>query len=468
MRRSGVSRRARWRWASVWIVMALAVGCWVSMRAVHAQEQSRGKTDALVDVINRARVHAGLLPLARSAELDSAAQAHSVDMVQHNYLDHTGSDGSEPQDRADQAGYHVPKDSGWIVVEVISAISADPEGPVDWWLNHEQHEKVLMNPRWREIGVGYGQGGDYGNYWTALFGCRPGVLPSVRLDGVSYTHTEECGDAGVAAPVATATALATATVATPTALATATVATPTAVPTATVQIQAAATPTVARTGTTGPESRLSTPTALIAAEHRENTINVSWVGLAQPTSTDWFGIYRVGDPDTAYQDWAYVSCTKEPDQAHASGSCSLPMPAGTGAYEIRLFSGNGYTRVARSEQVGNVAAGAQVGNNVAAGAPVGLKLSAEVADRGSVVNVQWKTIDRATPTDWIGLYRSATADTAHITWLYVGCAQVPLDARPLGSCNVLLPATLDAGNYEFRLFSANSYQRLASASLRVN
>src|SRR5436190_1025110 len=134
--------------------------------------------------INRARVGAGLLPLARSAELDAAAQAHSVDMVEFNYLDHSGSDGSEPQQRAELAGYRVPPRSAWIVVEVISAISGEPQGPVDWWLGETaQHSPVLLNPRWREIGAGYAEGGDYGHYWTALFGCRPGVLPVVTLDG---------------------------------------------------------------------------------------------------------------------------------------------------------------------------------------------------------------------------------------------------------------------------------------------
>jgi Cysteine-rich secretory protein family len=436
MRTSAETRRGRLRWASLWIPVALAAGCWVGMPAVHAQDQSGGRTDALVDVINHARVHAGLLPLARSSQLDAAAQAHSVDMVQHDYLDHTGSDGSEPQDRADEAGYHVPPNSGWIVVEVISAISADPQGPVDWWLNNEQHEKVLMNPRWREIGAGYGQGGAYANYWTALFGCRPGVLPSVRLDGVTYTHTEECGEPRVAAPVPT----------------------PTAQATATIQTQPAATPTAAPNLTTGRQSLQPTPATRISAERRDNTVTVTWASIARPTSTDWFGIYRVGDPDAAYQDWAYVSCTKAPDQARASGSCSLPMPAGTGAYDIRLFTSNGYTRLARSEQVAN---------NIAAGAQVGLHVSADVADRASVVNVQWQAIHGAASTDWIGLYRSGAADTAPITWLYVGCAQLPLDARPLGSCNMLLPATLEAGSYELRLFSANSYQRLASARLRV-
>ena len=45
----------------------------------------------------------GLTPLARSTELDTAATAHSADMVSHNYLDHEGSDGSTPQDRAVRA-----------------------------------------------------------------------------------------------------------------------------------------------------------------------------------------------------------------------------------------------------------------------------------------------------------------------------------------------------------------------------
>lgn len=169
-----------------------------------AQTQPSTKTDQLVDLINHARVSAGLLPLARSSELDEAAQAHSADMVEHEYLDHTGSDGSQPGERADRAGYHVPANSGWIVVEVISAISGDPRGPVDWWMGDDQHQKVLMNPRLREIGAGYAQGGEYGNYWTALVACRPSVLPTVTLDGVAYTHTEECGDSSVAAAAAAA------------------------------------------------------------------------------------------------------------------------------------------------------------------------------------------------------------------------------------------------------------------------
>jgi len=62
----------------------------------------------------------------------------------------------------------------------------------------------------------------------------------------------------------------------------------------------------------------------------------------------------------------------------------------------------------------------------------------------------------------------AAGRAAPLTWIYVGCAQRPLDARPLGSCSLLLPATLASGTYEFRLFSQDTYQRLAaSPSLQV-
>ena len=314
-----------------------------------AQQQTPAKVDELVDLINHERVAAGLLPLARSAELDQAAQAHSTDMVQYDYLDHTGSDGSQPQERANQAGYHVPPNSAWIVVEVISAISADPPGPVGWWMGDDQHRKVLMNPRWREIGAGYARGGEYGNYWTALFGCRPGVLPTVSLDGVPYAHTEECGDPAAAAAL---------------------------VPTM------QATPTL----TSPPAATRSPATA---------TPPVATLSPASPTPP-------------------------------AAAAQLLPTP-----------------------------------NVLGTGSTVSLSVNPTTAAAGSEVNVQWRGIDSPTNTDWIGLFRPGDPDTAWVTWQYVGCSQTPLDARPLGSCNLLLPQRLAAATYEVRLFSADSYRALA-------
>ena len=274
--------------------------------------------------VNRARVAAGVKPLARSGELDAAAQTHSVDMVQHDYLDHTGSDRSEPQERAERSGYRVPAQSGWIVVEVISAISADPQGPVDWWLNDspEVHGKVLLNPRWREIGVGYAEGGQYGHYWTALFGCRPGVLPSVTLDGVAYTHTEQCGDPNVAAVMAT----------------------PTSVPTPTAVLTVTPAPTVTSLPIATPRLTIAKSEAVTAGR----VVNVQWQGIESPSRTDWIGLYRSGEPDAAQVDWLYVGCAQIPLDARALGSCNLLLPTtlAAGVYDLRLFADNTYRRLA--------------------------------------------------------------------------------------------------------------------------
>jgi hypothetical protein len=123
----------------------------------------------------------------------------------------------------------------------------------------------------------------------------------------------------------------------------------------------------------------------------------------------------------------------------------MSLPNAAGAYEVRMFSNNGYTRLARSDLIRS------------------LNVSPLTASAGSEVNVQWQGIESPSATDWMGLYRPGDSDSAPIAWQYVGCAQVPLDARALGSCNVLLPAGLAAGSYEFRLFAADGYTRLAAS-----
>jgi hypothetical protein len=60
-------------------------------------------------------------------------------------------------------------------------------------------------------------------------------------------------------------------------------------------------------------------------------------------------------------------------------------------------------------------------------------------------------------TDWIGLYRATGGDSAYLNWSYVGCATVPLDARPMGSCNLTVPRSLPPGTYEFRIFRDNAF-----------
>ncbi len=63
-------------------------------------------------LMNVERYAHGLLPLASDPRLISIAQAHSKDMAQNNYFDHTNQQGQEPSDRSDAARYSCVKDFG--------------------------------------------------------------------------------------------------------------------------------------------------------------------------------------------------------------------------------------------------------------------------------------------------------------------------------------------------------------------
>ena len=130
----------------------------------------------MFEALNRERLRQGLMPVAWSTELARAAALHSEDMARADFLDHDGSDGSDPQQRAARAGYLVPANSGWMVIEAISAMPS-MEAALDWLLTDGLHRRVLLRETWREVGIGYASGGRYGNYWTLDFGCRPNVLP---------------------------------------------------------------------------------------------------------------------------------------------------------------------------------------------------------------------------------------------------------------------------------------------------
>jgi hypothetical protein len=165
---------------------------------VDPSDAFRDREDQMALELGRARAAAGLLPLARSAALDRGALGHARDMAANGYMEHEGLDGSTPASRAASQGYLTPGGSGWLVVEVISAISDAPDGAMGWWLSDGVHRRVVLGTRWREMGIGYASGGPYGRFWVAEVGCRPNILPPVLLDGMLTIPDEGCGQASAA------------------------------------------------------------------------------------------------------------------------------------------------------------------------------------------------------------------------------------------------------------------------------
>ena len=111
-------------------------------------------------LVNGARANAGVHLLEWDAQMTGAARAHARDMMQRNYVSHTGSDGTSPQQRLRRAGVQfqwgseniwtywgrVP-DEGPRVMH--AEMMAEPHRP-DLW----NHIRNILHPGYRRIGVG--------------------------------------------------------------------------------------------------------------------------------------------------------------------------------------------------------------------------------------------------------------------------------------------------------------------------
>jgi uncharacterized protein YkwD len=119
----------------------------------------------LAALINDARTQAGLPTLNINAQLQAAAQGHSIDMACHNLLSHTGSDSSSPGERIAAAGYAASSAS-----EIIYG-SGYPQTAFEWWMNDTTHRNEILNPYVTDMGVGYAYNNQtaYGSYFTVDF-----------------------------------------------------------------------------------------------------------------------------------------------------------------------------------------------------------------------------------------------------------------------------------------------------------
>jgi hypothetical protein len=154
----------------VWLLIAL-----LSSFATPASAQSSDVGQILAR-INALRTQNGLLPLDFNSQLTAAAQQHSDDMAITGNVDHTGSDGSSIEGRIRASGYGHWRNFGIWGENIYGGQMADVDVAWNFWINSQVHRANLLNPRYREVGIGVGQS-DKGTYYTLNFGAQPNVLP---------------------------------------------------------------------------------------------------------------------------------------------------------------------------------------------------------------------------------------------------------------------------------------------------
>jgi uncharacterized protein YkwD len=117
-------------------------------------------TETTLCLLNGERTDRGLAPLAVNARLTAAATAYAGDLVAGTYFSHTGRDGSSVRDRIQRTGY-LPGDADWLIGENLAWGTgglATPGSIMQAWMNSPGHRENILNPEFREIGIGIATG----------------------------------------------------------------------------------------------------------------------------------------------------------------------------------------------------------------------------------------------------------------------------------------------------------------------
>ncbi len=152
---------------------------WIALAAPFTPPASgdlAGISRRVLALTNQARAHgrrcgptpyAAAPPLVVSVTLSRVALAYARDMATWGYMDQTGHDGTSPPERISRSGYL------WSEVgENLASGIMTPEEVVAGWVTSPEHCANLMDPLFRQAGVGFAvnRHDKRGVYWAMEFG----------------------------------------------------------------------------------------------------------------------------------------------------------------------------------------------------------------------------------------------------------------------------------------------------------
>jgi LPXTG-motif cell wall-anchored protein len=164
---------------------------WVSL-PVSAQESDPVAT--WLTLVNEARLDEGLAPYGLSTLLNASAQRHADDLAAHGFTSddvHVGSDGSTIKKRITETGYTAWTRNGGELIVNENVWTGEIEDGLAAFLEDPPQRENILNPVYREIGIGVAADENGQNYYVLTFGARPNVLPIFINDGAANTDNAE-------------------------------------------------------------------------------------------------------------------------------------------------------------------------------------------------------------------------------------------------------------------------------------
>jgi len=201
--------------------------------------------------------------------------------------------------------------------------------------------------------------------------------------------------------------------------------------------------TVANSNTAAPSYSLTASPTNVTTQ---GSLTVSWTAPSGRPTTDWIGLFKVGDANTAYGWWKYTN-------GATSGTLTAPAPGAAGQYEFRYLQQNGYTDVARSSAI-------TVTAPATAPAPTYTLTAAPTsANPGATLTVNWTAPAGSSAKDWVGLFKVGAPNSSFGQWKYTGGATT-------GTFSLTAPS---AGQYEFRYLLNDGLTDVArSSTITIN
>ena len=121
-----------------------------------AQSSTVALANSALCLVNQERTSRGLRPLKSNRHLARAARNHANDMVARGYFSHDSMNGNSFVDRIRKAGY-VPARAFPSLGEDLawgSGSLGTPREIVQGWMESPGHRANILNPRFREGGMG--------------------------------------------------------------------------------------------------------------------------------------------------------------------------------------------------------------------------------------------------------------------------------------------------------------------------
>ncbi len=118
-----------------------------------------------LDTVNALRQARGLNPLQLSPQLTAAAKTHALDISRQNRPWHFGSDGSNPIQRAERAGY-----AGRLLAENLSETFENDLETLDAWMRDPVTRAGIMHQDARNVGFSWHQESNGKIWWVQVIG----------------------------------------------------------------------------------------------------------------------------------------------------------------------------------------------------------------------------------------------------------------------------------------------------------